>query len=64
MDNLQERNLEMDVTMFQVEELEERLENCWNGQEWQDRGRYDIYGVWHENWVQVPCGTPMPEQTT
>ena len=26
---------------FQVEELEERLENCWQGEEWQDHGYYD-----------------------
>lgn len=28
---------------FQVEELEERLENCWQGEEWQDRG----HTVWN-----------------
>ena len=43
---------------FQVEELEERLENCWQGQEWQDHGYYDVHMQYHENSVQVPCGTP------
>lgn len=43
---------------FQVEELEERLENCWQGEEWQDHGYYDNSGNWHEQMVKVPCGIP------
>jgi hypothetical protein len=48
------------VELFQVEELEERLENCWNGQETQDHGYWDPNrpGVWVSNEVKVPCGTP------
>jgi hypothetical protein len=42
---------------FQVEELEERLENCWQGMEWQDHGYYDNNMNYHEQQVQVPCGT-------
>lgn len=52
---------------FQVEELEERLENCWQGEEWQDRGHtvwnaYTGQFEWQENWVKVPCGTANPNE--
>ena len=46
------------VEMFQVEELEERLESCWGGQKWQDQGYTDNSGVYHENWVKVSCDAP------
>lgn len=46
------------VELFQVEELEERLENCWQGEKWQDQGYYDVKGEYHENWVKVSCDAP------
>ena len=58
MQNLQKNNLPLDVALFEVEELEERLEACWQGEEWQNHGYTDNSGVHHDNWVKVPCGTP------
>lgn len=59
MENLT-KSLPSELSHFQVEELENRLENCWKGMENQDRGYYDQYGEWHSNWVKVPCGTENP----
>lgn len=37
MKNLPKQNeLPFDLAHFQVEELEERFENCWQGEEWHD----------------------------
>jgi hypothetical protein len=55
---MQNENL---VALFQVEELEERLENCWNGMETQDRGYWNPNSPnseWVSVSVSVPCGTP------
>jgi len=52
---MQNENL---VELFQVEELEERLENCWQGEKWQNQGYTDNSGVWHDNMVKVSCDAP------
>ena len=61
MQKFQTQNELLEARHFQVEELEERLENCWRGQEWEDRGHNDWNAYtgqyeWHSNWVQVQCG--------
>jgi hypothetical protein len=50
------------VELFQVEELEQRLENCWQGEKWQDQGYIDSSGADHPNWVKVPCDAPDYEK--
>ncbi len=60
MQKLQTQNELLEAKMFQVEELEERLENCWRGEEWVDMGNYNDSGDWVENRQKVPCGTDNP----
>lgn len=45
----------LEAKYFQVEELEERLENCWNGYEKQTVS-YQQGGYTVEKEILVPCG--------
>ena len=55
MQNFQKQNELLEANYFQVEELEERLENCWRGYEKQTI-RYEQVGQIVEKEVLVPCG--------
>jgi hypothetical protein len=55
MQNLQTQNELLEAKYFQVEELEERLENCWRGQE-KRTVTYEQGGYIVEKEVLVPCG--------
>jgi hypothetical protein len=60
MQNFQKQNELLEAKYFQVEELEERLENCWRGEEWVDMGAYNSSGDWVSDYQKVPCGTVNP----
>jgi hypothetical protein len=52
MDTVNNKMLEM----FQVEELEERLENSWGSDDCEcNRPYQDAHGQWHDNWVSCSC---------
>lgn len=56
MQNLSKQNeMPFELAHFQVEELEERLENCWQGQEWVSDGWYDQYGDYHDTSYKQAC---------
>lgn len=55
MQNLQKNYPLLEANYFQVEELEERLENCWRGTEKQTV-TYQSGGNTVEKEILVPCG--------
>jgi hypothetical protein len=55
MQNFQKQNELLEASYFQVEELEERMENCWNGYEKQTV-TYQQGGYTVEKEILVPCG--------
>ncbi|CAN1576791.1 hypothetical protein MCERE19_04017 [Spirosomataceae bacterium] len=55
MQKLQTQNELLEAKYFQVEELEERLENCWRGQE-KETYTYESGGKIITVEYLVPCG--------
>jgi hypothetical protein len=55
MKKLETQNELLEANFFQVEELEERLETCWQRQRWVQDGWYDQYNDWHDTSYQVSC---------